>query len=147
MPPHQAATLALAAGAGAAAVLLFQRLRRRWRAPCTILCVTLKFATIDDREKFKKLFKPLAAYCAAREPGTLSYEFSEGAAEEGADAFADPTQCFIYERYPDARALRVVHDTSPLKEALGGELAKAGCKVEVKMELYRETGVGFPDRA
>lgn len=141
----QQRNLALAAGLGAGAVLLLQKLLRRKAERCTVLAVTLKFASIKDRETFKRLWKPLAEYCQAQEPETLSYKFSEGA--EDAACFAAATTCFIYERYPTVRDLKEVHDSSPLKLALGDALAKAGCQVEASLAMYTETDLGYADRA
>ncbi len=59
-----------------------------------LLMIHLEFNSIDQRDAWIALFKPLAAYCLENEPGTLGYDV--------AIADNNPLKVLVYERYPGA---------------------------------------------
>ena len=42
-----------------------------------VLLVTITFPNVEEKERFKKIFRPMASYVASQEYSTLSYEVAE----------------------------------------------------------------------
>lgn len=100
------------------------------------LGVTIKFKTVQDKEEFKDLFRPMAEYVAKNEFNTLSYEMMES------DKLN--TQVYILERYKTKEDYLEVHRKSKeflyFREKLQGMLANGAT---LEGESYIENGIGF----
>ena len=100
------------------------------------LGVMIKFPSVDDKEKFKRIFAPVAEHVTTSEPTTTSYELSE--------SDQDPQRVFILERYKDKDAYLKIHKSSAPFLKFKDEfqvLRDAGA--EVDGHSYLESGIGF----
>ncbi len=102
-----------------------------------VLGVTVKFKSVEDKDGFKDLFRPVAEYVAKYELDTLSYEMM--------DSDKEPTQIYILERYRTKKAYLEVHRQS--KEFLSFRekfqiMIAAGAAV-LDGHSYIESGIGF----
>src|SRR5687767_12888079 len=69
-----------------------------------VLGVNVKFKSIEDKEEFKNLMRPMAKYVAKYELDTISYEVL--------DSDKDSTLIYILERYKNKHAYTDVHRQS-----------------------------------
>ena len=99
------------------------------------LGITIIFNTIDDKEEFKTLFKPLAKFVRSNEPYTLSYELCESDKDE--------KRVFLIERYRTKNDYLEVHRKSePFLKFRGlFELMKE--KYTMDGHSYIESNIGY----
>lgn len=104
-----------------------------------LLGVTLKFKSIQDKEYFKEIFKPMAEYVRKNEPLTLSYILYESDKEPY-------TGVYILERYVDKEeAYLKIHKQSETFLSFRSKLQNmvAEGKVTIEGESYIESDIGY----
>ncbi len=100
------------------------------------LGVAVIFPTVQEKESFKTLFRPMAQFVKDHEPGTLSYELLESDKE--------PERILILERYVNKDYYLNVHRTSKEFLSFRAEFQKMIEKgVKVDGHSYLEPGIGF----
>ena len=102
-----------------------------------VLLVTITFPNVDEKNRFKKLFEPMAKYVAEKELTTVSYEVAESDKDE--------RQVVVIERYADRKAYSEIHRNSAVfkeyKQRMK-ELDREG-KMIIHGHSYYETNIGF----
>lgn len=119
---------------GVAGVLAYNKYGKKKAQKAFVLIIELEFKDVEDRDKWIALFVPLAAYCAANEPGTIGYDV----------AIADNNEkkVLVYERYADEAAHKEVHVNSEAYLAFKAEASKI--KISKKTgQSYIEQNVGY----
>jgi quinol monooxygenase YgiN len=99
------------------------------------LGVTLKFKTVEGKEKVKELFKPVADYVATHEMSTVSYEMLE--------SDKDDKLVYIAERYQTKDAYLNIHKKSPEFLKFRAKLTELSDTYEMEGNSYIESNIGF----
>lgn len=100
------------------------------------LFVNLEFNNEKEKERFKKIFAPMAEYVKKHEPTTLSYELIE--------SDKNVHNICIVERYVDKAAYTDIHRTS--KEFVEFRQLFSEFEVTIVGNSYYESNIGFIDR-
>lgn len=109
--------------------------------PVFTLLVTAQFDSIERKELFLEIFKPVAKHVKSNEPDTLSYEVLL--------SDKDSRQVLILERYKDKEnAYLKIHKSSAPFLAFRSKLKEMQDKgqVEISGHSYLDSGVGFVER-
>ena len=100
-----------------------------------ILAIQIKFKTIDKKNEFKALFKPLAEFVTKNEPGTLAYELFDSDKEE--------TAIFLLERYRTKNDYLEVHRKTPEFLSFKENMMKMAESFEMNGHSYIQSDYGF----
>ena len=110
-------------------------------SPAFSLFVTAKFDSIERKEYFLEMIKPVAEFVHLHEPETLSYEVLL--------SDKDPLRVLIMERYKDKENayLKVHKSSAPFLEFRKKLQAMQELgQIEISGDSYLDSGVGFGDR-
>lgn len=101
-----------------------------------VLAVQLKFPSIEKRNLYMELWRPLGQYCKHHEPATLSFELSV--------ADSDPLTLLVFERYISKDDFTNVHRKSQAYNNYKKEFTRyLQDKVNVTGQSYYESNLGF----
>ena len=99
------------------------------------LGITIIFNSIEDKEEFKSLFTPLAAYVKRNEKNTLSYELCE--------SDKDPNRVFLIERYKTKHDYLEIHRKSKQFLEFRGLFELMKDKYTMDGHSYLESNIGY----
>lgn len=99
------------------------------------LAITIKFNTIEDKQKFIEIFDPYAKYVARVEPETISYELSE--------SDKSPLQIFLVERYINKNAYLEIHRKTETFIRFRAKLTELASTMTMDGHSYIESNIGF----
>lgn len=145
---HTLALATAAAGGVALALVIPQLFSWAFPAPkaplAFVLAVRIKLLP-RKLDKFMWMWAPLAKFCRASEPRTLSYELclAENAREADLEGGAE---VLIYERYVAKEDLSVTHHASVAFKEFQSSLAEAAIVAERSRATYTESGLGYMSR-
>jgi quinol monooxygenase YgiN len=109
--------------------------RRSKHRDAFLLAITIKFNTVEDKQKFIEIFDPYAKYIATVEPGTISYELSE--------SDKSPLQIFLIERYVNKNAYLEIHRKTETFINFRAKLTDLSATMTMDGHSYIESNVGF----
>lgn len=100
-----------------------------------ILAIQIKFKTIEKKNEFKELFKPLAEFVTKTEPGTLAYELFDSDKEE--------STIFLFERYRTKNDYLEIHRKTPEFLTFKENMMKMAESFEMNGHSYIQSDYGF----
>jgi quinol monooxygenase YgiN len=100
-----------------------------------ILAIQIKFKSIEKKNEFKALFKPLAEYVTKNEPNTLAYELFDSDKEE--------TTIFLLERYRTKNDYLEVHRKTDQFLFFKENMMKMAESFEMNGHSYIQSDFGF----
>ena len=103
-----------------------------------VLCVTLRFEEVQDKEDWKKRWAQCATMVYEREKNCLSYE--------ACDSVEDPKTLIIYERYRSRSDLDGLHQETLNLFRKHAIMKYNGKPPKVTKSFYVETNIGFMER-
>lgn len=139
LAPSVTAGLLVAGGAlvGAALTRLLSRKPAPQHKSAFVLVITLTMESAAAATEFLEAWRPLAEYCRAHEPETLTYE--------AAVCDANAAEVLIYERYTSRAGLTEIHQKAAPFLAFKNHAIHS--KIVAKQgKSYYESDIGFVTR-
>jgi quinol monooxygenase YgiN len=139
LTPALTTGLLVAGGAlvGAAVTRLLSRKPAQQHKGVFVLVITLTMESAAAATEFLEAWRPLAEFCRAHEPETLSYE--------AAVCDSNPTEILIYERYTSRAGLTEIHQKGALFLAFKAHPIHA--RIMAKQgKSYIESDIGYVTR-